>query len=125
MTAGTREWVTRGGRNDVVHTGACRLLLSKGTDLANAAGFRRHSGLEDLCGSTPGEGVTSQSAPSAHCVVDPGKYLGCPSLSIMAPAVSGQRWVGAAGLETRALPGIMWAGDKRPTGVTGVVQVPR
>ena len=98
MTVGTREWVTRGGRNDVVHTGACRLLLSKGTDLANAAGFRRHSGLEDLCGSTPGEGVMSQSAPSAHCVVDPGKYPGCPSLSIMAPAGSGQRWAGAAGL---------------------------
>ena len=98
MTAGDSGMGETKRQADAAHTGARRLLLSEGTDLANTAGFRRHSGLEDLCGSTPGEGVTSQSAPSAHCVVDPGKYPGCPSLSIMAPAGSGQCWAGAAGL---------------------------
>ena len=98
MTAGDSGMGETKRQADAAHTGARRLLLSEGTDLANAAGVRRHTGLEDLCGSTPGEGVTSQSTPSAHCVVDPRKYPGCPSLSIMAPAGSGQRWAGAAGL---------------------------
>ena len=111
-------------RADAAHMGTCRLLLSKGTDLANAAGFRRHSGLEDLCGSTPGEGVMSQSTPLVHCVVDPGKYPGCPSLTIMAPVGSGQCWAGAAGLGDLGAAWDYVAGAKRPVGVTGVVRVP-
>ena len=79
---------------DAAHTGARRSLLSKGTGMANMASFRRHSGVEDLCGSTPREVVMSQSTPSGHCVVDPRKYPGCPSLSIMAPVGSGWHWAG-------------------------------